>query len=217
MASPELRARILDATRSVPSPTRKAARRNAWLVLPCAAVVAAAIYYAAGGPGHDQIRPVLFYSASVLSWAAIAALSSWGALARGGSPLGRSRAWLVAVALGTPALLFALSFVLSRFPELGPDPDHKWGRYCFPMTLATAALPLVALAILRKHTDPVHPIASGAALGAACGASAGIMVEMWCPVASLRHLTLGHVAPVLVCIVVGAVLGARVIAMRGRK
>jgi hypothetical protein len=214
MLPPELKARVLDATRTVPSPTRRSARINAWLVLPSSVLVAAALYFAKDGVQHGR-RPAVFYLACVASWAAIAALSLWAALARGRSPVGRSRAWLVAVAAGTPALLYALSFlVVLVWPELGARPDAPPGFRCFGLTLAAAAFPLVALAYVRRQSDPVHPVASGAALGAACGASAGIMVEMWCPFATIPHMTLGHIVPIVLCTLAGAGLGSRVIAMR---
>jgi hypothetical protein len=214
MLPPELKARVLDATRAVPSPTRRSARINAWLVFPASVLVAAALYFTWHGMEHGQRQPV-FYVTCVGSWAAIAALSMWGALARGRSSVGRSRAWLLAVAAGTPALLYALSFVVVLlWPELGARPDAPAGWRCFGLTLAAAIFPLVGLAFVRRQSDPVHPVASGAALGAACGASAGIMVEMWCPVATISHMTLGHIIPIVLCTLAGAVLGARVIAMR---
>jgi hypothetical protein len=42
------------------------------------------------------------------------------------------------------------------------------------------------------------------------------MVELWCPVATPAHVALGHVLPIVVMALVGALLGARVIAIRGR-
>jgi hypothetical protein len=219
MTSPELKARILEATRGVPSPTRRAARLSAWLVLPSGVLVAAALYFMMLDPKHGAgARPLAFYVACVGSWAAIAALSMWAAFARGRSPVGRSRAWLFAVAAGTPALLYALSFVVVLVrPDLAVNPDHVPGWRCFGLTLAAAVFPLVALAYVRRQSDPVHPIASGAALGAACGASAGIMVDMWCPVATIDHMTLGHIVPIVICTFVGALLGWQVIAMRASR
>jgi hypothetical protein len=66
--------------------------------------------------------------------------------------------------------------------------------------------------VFRHH----NPVATGAALGAACGAAAGVMVELWCPVAAPRHVAVGHILPIAIVSVVGALMGARVIAMRPR-
>lgn len=76
--------------------------------------------------------------------------------------------------------------------------------------------PLLALIVVRRGSDAVHPAATGAALGAACGASAGVMVEMWCPVSEVRHVAIGHVAPIIALAVVGAALGVRLLAIRGK-
>jgi hypothetical protein len=76
---------------------------------------------------------------------------------------------------------------------------------------------LLSLALLRRGSDPVHPVATGAALGAACGAAAGVMVELWCPVAAPRHVAIGHILPITIVSILGALLGSRVIAMRARS
>ncbi len=213
--TPDLKARILESARATRSPPRQASRLYAWLVLPSACIVAAALFFAFDGLHHGQGRPSWFYVAASLGWAAVAALSMWGALGRGGSAVGRSRAWLAAVVVGTPALLFAMmfGFAVAR-PEVTSLHPERVGFKCLGLTLAGAVFPLLALALVRRRSDPVHPVATGAALGAACGAAAGVMVELWCPVAAPRHVAVGHVLPIVIVTVVGALLGSRVIAMR---
>jgi hypothetical protein len=44
-----------------------------------------------------------------------------------------------------------------------------------------------------------------------------VLVEMWCPVVSPSHVLIGHILPVLVLAVLGALLGARLIAMHGAR
>jgi hypothetical protein len=140
----------------------------------------------------------------------------WAALGRGSSVAGRPRAWLLAVVAGTPALLFAMMFGLGvAYPEATLLHSERLGLKCLGLTVAAALFPLMGLAAVRRQSDPVHPIATGAALGAACGASAGVMVEMWCPVAAPRHVAIGHILPIFITAAIGALLGARVIAMRG--
>jgi hypothetical protein len=213
----DLKARILDAARATPSATRDTSRVFAWLVLPASLIVGAALFFAFDGMSHGEGRPLWFYLASSIGWAAVASLSMWGALARGGSAIGRPRPWLLAITIGTPAVLFAMMFGLAFVhPEVTALHPERLGLKCLGLTVAAAAFPLLALALLRRGSDPVHPMATGAALGAACGASAGVMVEMWCPVAAPRHVMVGHVAPMLVMAIVGAMLGARVIAVRPR-
>jgi hypothetical protein len=215
--SEDVRARILARMSATPSTTRGAGQAHAWLVLPSSVIVASALFFAFGGPTHGQGRPFWFYSASSLGWGMVAAISVWGALYRGGSAVGRPRPWLLAVAVGTPAALFAMMFGLAVVhPEVTLVHPERLGLKCLGLTVAAATFPLVALASLRRRSDPVHPVATGAALGSACGASAGVMVEMWCPVATPAHVALGHIAPIVAMALIGALLGSRVIAMRGR-
>jgi hypothetical protein len=214
---PGLKDRILLATRETPSATRPVSRAYTWLVAPASMIAAAALYFAFDGTAHGAGRANWFYVASTLGWAGVSLLSMWGALGRGGSAIGRSRMWLYAFAAGTPAALFALMFGIAlSHPEVTAIHPEKIGFKCFGLTLAAAAFPLLALAFARRGSDPSHPVATGAALGAACGASSGVMVEMWCPVAAPRHIAFGHILPIIVLTLLGAALGARFIAMRPR-
>jgi hypothetical protein len=49
----------------------------------------------------------------------------------------------------------------------------------------------------------------GAAIGAAMGACAAVLVDLFCPVAYLPHLLLGHVLPTLLLVALGASVGGR--------
>jgi hypothetical protein len=215
MTTPDLKSRILLAAKETPSPTRPVSRAYTWLIAPSSIIAAAALYFAFSGTQHSAGRANWFYVASTLGWASVAALSMWGALGRGRSAVGRSRAWLIAFAAGTPTALFAMMFAMvAARPEVALP--YKWGKWCFGLTLAAAAFPLLSLVLARRESDPVHPVATGAALGAACGASSGVMVEMWCPIAEPRHIAQGHILPIIVLTLLGAALGARFIAMRPR-
>jgi len=214
----DLKARILESARATQSPPRSASHLHAWLVLPSSVIVAAALFFAFDGLHHGQGRPSWFYVASSLGWMAVATLSLWAAFGRGGSALGRPRPWLTAVAIGTPALLFAMMFAFAVIhPEVTRLHPERLGLKCLGLTVAAAVFPLLSLAFLRRGSDPVHPVATGAALGAACGAAAGVMVELWCPVAAPRHVAVGHILPIAIVSALGALMGARVIAMRSRR
>ena len=213
--SDALKARLLAHVDARPSPTRQEGAIHAWLVLPSSVIVAVALFFAFDGTHHGQGRPTWFYAASSVGWALVAAISIWGAMNRGASAIGRPQAWLLALAIGTPAALFAMMFGFAVVhPEVTLLHPERLGLKCLGLTVAAAMFPLVALTLLRRGSDPVHPVATGAALGSACGASAGVMVEMWCPVAAPRHVAVGHIAPILVMTLVGALLGYRLIAMR---
>jgi hypothetical protein len=212
----ELKDRILADVLATPSPTRVPSQFYAWLVLPSSIIVAAALFFTFDGLEHGKGRALWFFVASCLGWAAVAALSVWGAFVRGRSAVGRARAVLMAVAIGTPAILFAMMFGLAvAHPEVTLVHPERIGFKCLGLTMAAAAFPLVALALVRQESDPVHPVATGAALGSACGASAGVMVEMWCPVGNPQHVVIGHILPIVLMSILGAALGARIIAMRG--
>jgi hypothetical protein len=212
-----MKARILAQVGATHAPTRDEGRVHLWLVLASSLVVAASLFFALGGMSHGDGRPLWFYAASSIGWAMVASLSVWGALYRGGSAIGRPHAWLLAVAVGTPAVLFAMMFGFGVVhPEVTLVHPERLGLKCLGLTVAAAAFPLTGLAMLRRGSDPVHPIATGAALGSACGASAGVVVEMWCPVATPQHVAIGHIAPIVTMALVGALLGARVLTIRAR-
>jgi hypothetical protein len=210
------KARLMAAIQRAPSQTRRAARVWQWLVLPAGAIIGAALYFAYNGPEQGQAaRDFWYFVASVVSWTGIAVLALWGALGRGRASSWRSRASLLAIAIGTPLLLFAIMLALaSTDPDMAHIHPEKWGRMCLPLTLAAAAFPLLALLYARRESDPVHPAFTGAALGSACGAAAGIMVELWCPVSTPRHIALGHILPIGVLALMGALLGSQMLGLR---
>jgi hypothetical protein len=74
--------------------------------------------------------------------------------------------------------------------------------------------PMIGALWLRRGSDPVHPRAAGAALGAAIGAGTWVLVDLWCPVAYVPHLLLGHVLPLLLIILCGAALGGPLLGLR---
>jgi hypothetical protein len=214
----DLKQRVLSAVRETPSPVRSDVKREARIAALGSLVVAMGLFFALGGPSHASGRPPWWVAASTGTWACVAAGSLWGAWRSGSSVAAPSARWLAAIALGTPALLMVmlLGFVWID-PKLAALHADRDGLRCFVLTLATAACPLAGLSTLRRSSDPVHPLANGAALGVASGACAGVMVDLWCPVAAPWHVAVGHIAPILVLAVLGAVLGVRLIAMRARQ
>jgi len=213
--SRDLEARVLESVLRTPSLTRRTARAWEWLLLPAGAIVAVVLYRAFDGPEQGRGgRDAWFYVVAAMSWGAVAALSLWGALGHGRGASWRSRSALLAWALGTPAALFGIMIALGSLdPAMMEIHPEKWGRMCLPLTLAAAALPMLALQVARRESDPVHPALSGAALGSACGAAAGVMVELWCPVSTPRHIALGHILPILLLAFVGALTGVQTLGL----
>lgn len=213
--APELKERVLAAIQRSPSPVRSTVRREARGALLAGLAVATALFFAAGGVHHALGRPAWFLGTSSALWAAVA-LFALRAAWRGGVAFGAgSLTSLVVVAVGAPAVLLVASLT---FAEIDPAllQLHAEGVElpCFALTLAAAAFPLLGLSRARRASDPMHPVASGAALGVACGAFAGVMVDLWCPVATPRHVLVGHILPIGLLALLGATVGARVIAMR---
>ena len=72
-----------------------------------------------------------------------------------------------------------------------------------PLSVGMAVWPLVGMILIRKQSNPVHPGITGAALGAASGAWAGVVVDLWCPVSHPAHIALGAPSAQLPSCVVG--------------
>lgn len=213
----DLKQRVMDSVRRVPSPARSRVHKEVWLVALGTVAVALGLFLAYDGVTHAAGRPRWFLLTSLATWAAIATGATRGAWRKGASFSGRSVAWLVAIAVGTPLLLQAASVGFAWLqPELATLHAERVGLKCFALTMAAATCPLVGLSFVRRSSDPMHPIAGGAALGVASGACAGLMVILWCPVAAPMHVAIGHVLPIVALAMIGSVLGQHVIAIRRR-
>ena len=209
---PELRAKILEATRKQPSPVRAEAQQRALGWVASALLVPVALFALLGGAEQGP-RPLPLLLLTGLGTFALAAIALWGALGRGGRTLGRPRAWLLAMAL-VPCVLLPVCKL--GFSMLFPNMLQAWptrpGLRCFGFSLLLGLVPLLALLFARRGADPVHPRTLGAALGAAGGLWAATLVDLWCPVAFPLHVVLGHVLPALLLAALGAVAGARLLA-----
>src|SRR6516225_6273353 len=137
----------------------------------------------------------------------IVAIALWFALRRGRSMLGRSRGSLLCGIVLIPLGLFvwkvgwslALGASMVEWPE-------RTGLKCLSLSLFVAVGPLLAFLAMRRSA-PVRPALNGAILGSAAGACAWVAGDLWCPVAFVPHVLLGHVLPLFVLAGIGAVLG----------
>jgi len=214
MTSPEqdrMRELVLQAARAGP-PARHSRRGRRLAVLSgLAAAAMVAVLYLWGGPGHAVGRPAPTGAAIVAGMAALALVATWLALPPARSMLGPRTTRLLAIAIGVPVLVAAWLLGWHAFYD---DPNVRTGFRCFSLTLAAAPWPFVALVFASHRRDPRHPMLSGAALGAAAGAWAAVVVELWCPLADPSHVAVGHVAPLLALCGLGAFLGARLFSLR---
>jgi hypothetical protein len=216
MQPDELKLRVLGAVHNEPSPTRSVVRRREVLMLAIALLALFGVFSAAGG-ARVESRPIDLIVGTATGAAVLALAAFWSAFGRGGSMLGRPRTILAATTVLAPLCLLAWKLVwTARFPNMLDERPQFVGLRCLGLTLAMSSWPLIALLIAKKGSDPVHPGTSGAALGVAAGAAAWVLTDLWCPVAYPPHLLLGHVLPLVISAIAGALLGKRVIAL-GRR
>ena len=209
---PELRGRVLAAVRAEPAPARSAARRRAWLTLGIAAALAIAIFTHFGGI-RTSGRPALLILWTCLGWSVVASVAAAVAVARGRSMLGRSTATLLILIAAAPLVLLAWKIGVTI--PFGPEMTAPWpgrpGFRCLGLSLAMSAPLLMALLVMRRGSDPVHPGVAGAALGITAAIAAGTLVDLWCPVAYLPHVLLGHILPLAIGAASGAWAGRRLL------
>jgi hypothetical protein len=216
--SAELRARVLAAASAEPVPTRSAglARRVAVVAVGMALSVLVLVYI--GGPKPDG-RPMGYYLVMAALCTVVVLAATWGGVARGRSMLGRPTSMRVVVSALTPAALVVTALAAALlWPATIAEPstirDHV---FCMELGLLMAIGPLVAFAVARRGSDPVAPRLTGAAIGAAAGAWGGLFIELRCGHASIAHVVLGHVVPVAVMTLLGALIAGSVVSVRHRK
>jgi hypothetical protein len=229
--SAEFKARVLAAVAAEPSPTRAAVdRRNALINMVAAAsgMGAFVIFAALMSDGQllrlgGEVAPHQYLERSV--WLVvmtaggalgIAAVALWLALGRGRSMLGRSRSWLLCGITLIPICLFAWKVGCSlAFGDAMVSWPGRAGLRCLALSLLVAVGPLLAFLTARRSA-PVHPALNGAIMGVASGACALVAVDLWCPVAFVPHLLVGHVLPLIILAGTGALLGQALLSVRGR-
>jgi hypothetical protein len=206
-----VRSRVLSLVTAQPVPQRSDRRPAAAGLAALVVLAMGSILMLCGGPANAVGRPSAVGSWVVGGMLALAAGVTWVVLPPSRSMLGRPRGPLLAVAIGVP-LFVGLWLLLWHTSYV--DPYQRVGFRCLALTAATAPWPFALLIHLSRRFEPRHPRLLGAALGAAAGAWAAVMVELWCPLADPAHVALGHVAPVVVLILASALVGRRLFAVR---
>jgi hypothetical protein len=209
-----LRAKLLALARTMPAPTRAEVVRRRWLGAVVLSLFPLALFHAWGGLRGGP-RPSLLILETAGGAALIAIAATAAALSRGGAMLGRSRHWLLAVAVLTPLSLLAYKLSISAgYSDMVVEWPERPGFRCLLLSSALTAMPLLGALFLLRRSDPVHPGLLGLALGAALGACSWVLVDLWCPVAHLQHLLLGHTLPLLIAAALGALIGRCVLSPR---
>jgi hypothetical protein len=214
--SPELRDKILSTASRQPAPTRaQATRARLWLF--AAGIVGALAIFLLSGGSRLTDRPPTLMALTSLGTATFSGLGMYVLFTRRGrSALRRPAVWLVLAALGAIVgfLLFKYS-VSAAYGQTRVWPDRV-GLRCLRLGILTGALPLFAALAAWRRTDPLTPVATGAAFGAGAGLGSAVLVDLWCPVAYIPHLLLGHVLPIVILAFTGGLLGWWVLRLRRR-
>ena len=203
-----LRARVLAEVARTPSLTRAVYKRRVLLIATIGALATASLFIAMGGmsPGTRPWEMIAFTVGFGLLAAAVLTRLSSG---KQGSMLGRPRSVLLtAVVVMAPLLALVALCATMVWPESAAERVGAGANIgCGLMSVAQGALPLVALLLPRRGSDPVHPAITGAALGMTAGAWTVVMAYLRCPHAAAMHCIIAHVAPTLVLTALGAALG----------
>lgn len=207
-AATDLRARVLAEAARTPSPTRADYKRRVLLVAAVGSLATASLFIGMGGmsPGTRPVEMIAFtVGFGLLAAAVLTRLSS----APRGSMLGRPRTVLLsAVVLTAPLLAIAALCATMAWPEHAAEQaSTRTNIGCALMSIVQGALPLVALLLPRRGSDPIHPAITGAALGMTAGAWSVVMAYLRCPHAAAMHCIIAHVVPTLVLTTLGAGLG----------
>lgn len=210
--APDLKRRVLATVQTEPAPTQRTVRQRGWLTFGICTAIALAVFAKAGGV-RIYDRPGLLVVWTCVGWIVAASAAAAFGVARGRSMLGRSTASLVMLIIALPIVLLAWKIGVTA--PFGPEMMAPWpgrpGLRCLGLSLAMAAPLLVAFVVIRRRSDPVHPAIAGAVLGITAGVAAGTLVDLWCPIAYLPHVLLGHILPLLVLALVGAWAGRRLL------
>jgi hypothetical protein len=212
---PAFKKRVTSAVALEPSPLRRDVGKRTALLIVASWLIALVVFTLAGGPRPTGRSQALMIGTAAGS-ASIASLVVWLSLSRGRSTLGRSVELLVPLMVGAiPAILGWKVFWSTHFPGALDEWPTRPGYRCLALTLGIAVCPLVAFVLTRRGSDPRRPILTGFAAGVGVGSAATLMTDLWCPVAFIPHLLLGHALPVALLGGLGAALGWLLIRLRG--
>jgi hypothetical protein len=204
---PYIKAQLLETLARTSSPTRAQRQwQSRWLWM--SALVFMLVVFLSFGGVHAAPRPTPFILGTAFGWLALAALCVARVLPVGSSMLGPRPLRLILTIVLVPAVAFLWMLLWNLlYPETLVPWIGRPGFRCLGLTLFMAGWPLLAMALSRRQTATAHAGMIGAALGVGVGACAGLLVQLYCPIANPAHAALGHLLPFLILAAVGAVLG----------
>lgn len=213
---PDFKSRVLASVREVPAPTRKETlQRQTWLIA-AGLTGALALFFIEGGLRVTSRPPSLIALTSV-GTSIFVGVAMWLLFTRGPSGLRRPRTVLIAAALLSTVAFVTWRYGISAlYGRAGAWPDRV-GLRCLVLSVGTGGLMLFAALMSWRRSDPVTPRATGAAFGAGAGLGSALLVDLWCPVGYVPHLLLGHVLPIAILSLAGALIGGRVLGLVRRS
>jgi hypothetical protein len=211
--SPELKARILRTVGSQPPLTRELFVRQTVALTVGSWLVSLVVFVYAGGP-RVLGRPLSLVVGTALGIGTIAGVTAWSALGRGKSTLGRARRSLIPIIAGAPAVILAWKvFWSEQYSGALQEWPTRPGFKCLALSLSLGLCPLIAFAVARRSSDPRRPVLTGFAAGVAIGCITTLLTDLWCPVAYVPHVLLGHLLPIALLGTLGAWMGGQFIAI----
>lgn len=199
--------RALSLPRLEPAPERATVRRRRLIALAASAawVLAHLLVY---GVREDLAElSALYLSAQVLLPFVVGAISLFVAFASGRLGLGAKIGFVSALAILGPAT-FALIALGAPPPRVvsGEDGSLLGIFVCFDITVAWAAIPLLAAALTLRGAFPTASRWRSALVGAGAGLFAGATMNLHCSNVAPVHVLLGHGLPVVIAALVGALV-----------
>jgi hypothetical protein len=207
--SPEVKRRLLAEIAARPAPVRRQGRRRAVVSYALAIVAAFVVFEGAGGVSHSHGRP-LALTLALGAGGALIALAATLLVARRQSMVGPSQSVLASVTIALPLVVFLW---VGSFHGRYDEPSARVGWRCLALTLTCGGVLLAAVIHLRKRSAVRSEAWIGAGLGATMGAWGAALVDLWCPLTNASHVARGHVAPIVILGLVGAVYGRMMLAL----
>jgi hypothetical protein len=214
--SPDFKSRVLASVREVPAPTRKETlQRQTWLIA-AGLTGALALFFIKGGVGLTS-RPPSLIALTAVGTAIFVGVGMWLLFTRGPSGLRRPRTVLIGAAILSTVAFVTWRYGISSLYGRAGALRGRIGLRCLALSVGTGGLMLFAALMSWRRSDPITPRATGAAFGAGAGLGSALLVDLWCPVAYVPHLLLGHVLPIAILAVAGGLIGGRVLGIVRRR
>lgn len=213
----QLRGEFLAEARQRPSATRHSHALKQGLLIATVILFYGIAYLALGGIHLDGERPTRFMVLTTTGIALCAAAAIWGVTGNRKSMNGPPLPWLMALVFGVP--LLQLGWVIlgnELYPHSQQACAGRAGNVCLDLSLTLGGIPLLLLALVRRHANAAHPAWAGAALGTAIGASVAILLHLSCECTGATHVLRGHFLPVAILATAGAYAGGRLARFRSR-